>query len=158
MLFNAYNSPKRVDPPPVLAAPAVSTSGAGSMLVPAELFDDSDTSAAKETAQTTSSEDFDLGAYEDRLHGAMLAQRRYPNQARNQELEGETTVLIKVDRTGRLVRPAKVTRSSGHHCLDREALRMVTAAAPFAALPQDFPRDIAEFKVPVRFELEDDEF
>jgi len=102
---------------------------------------------------------YDLSRYGDGVHGALLAKRRYPEEARDLELEGEVVVAITVDRTGRLAGPARIAKSSGHKCLDREALRMVAAAAPFAALPDECQRRTAEFTVPIRFELEeDDEF
>lgn len=100
--------------------------------------------------------EYDLGGYGDGIHSALLAERMYPDEARDLELEGETLVMIRVHRDGTLAGRPVVAKSSGHPCLDREALRMVTAAAPFAKLPDGYAHPTAEFTIPVQFELADE--
>ncbi|GEM_PF-2788819 len=150
-------APAQPAAPSSAVPPTVATNGGGTVAVVVDDAMPADEKPAKADA-VVQPQPFDLGHYGDSLHSALVAHRRYPEEARDEELEGETTVLIKVDRAGKLVCPARVARSSGHRCLDDEALRMVAAAAPFAALPDGYPKQIAEFTVPVRFEFEDEEF
>ncbi len=60
----------------------------------------------------------------------------YPDQALKGEQEGISTVKFSLDRRGRLVGSRGVS-SSGHAPLDREAIKVVRAAAPYEPFPQD---------------------
>lgn len=159
------NKPQKRSPAPTKSEPSAPTeaaptiaAGPGSMAVPMQASDQQVVAKADAPPTPPTPTHFDLGGYGDSLRRAMMHQREYPDEARDEELEGEVVVVIKVNRAGRLACPAKVTRSSGHDCLDKEALRMVAAAAPFAHLPNGYEGEDAEFTVPVRFELSDDEF
>jgi periplasmic protein TonB len=96
----------------------------------------------------------DFGPYQRGLHRALIAERRYPPMARRLGLEGTAKVRVVLDRAGRLVKDAKITRSSGHELLDEEALAMVRRAAPFPALPEGISQSAVSFEIPVRFKLE----
>jgi periplasmic protein TonB len=96
----------------------------------------------------------DFGPYQRGLHRALIAERRYPPMARRLGLEGTAKVRVVLDRRGRLVKDAKITRSSGHELLDEEALAMVRRAAPFPALPDGISQSAVSFEIPVRFKLE----
>ena len=96
----------------------------------------------------------DLRAYGRSIHGAVLRHRRYPIAARRMRLQGKVLVKLRVTRSGQLAGAPGVYRSSGHQVLDREALRMVRDAAPFAAMRGRFERDAAVIVIPVRFVLD----
>jgi len=96
----------------------------------------------------------DWGAYEARITGALEAEKRYPRMARRMGLEGEAVVRIIIRRDGQLAQPPELLRSSGQALLDKEVLRMVEAAAPYAGLPEDAVIDEFELVVPVNFLLE----
>jgi protein TonB len=95
----------------------------------------------------------DLGAYGRSIHRAVVKHRRYPRVARRLGLEGKVLIKISVDRQGRLLN-AVIKRSSGQEILDKEALRMVRAAAPFTSLPNDFDKPSVMVVIPVKFKLQ----
>ncbi|WP_230467544.1 energy transducer TonB [Lujinxingia vulgaris] len=96
----------------------------------------------------------DWGAYESRITGALEAEKRYPRMARRMGVEGEAVVRIIIRRDGTLAQPPQLVRSSGNNLLDKEVLRMVEAAEPYAGLPEDAVIDEFELVVPVNFLLE----
>ncbi len=93
----------------------------------------------------------DLGPYRDGLYRALLHHRRYPRVAERMGYQGVATVRVKLGASGRLANDPVLVASSGYDVLDREALRMVRAAAPFGPLPPGAPG--ATFDVPVQFAL-----
>lgn len=99
-----------------------------------------------------------LGGYGERLRRRVARQQRYPGEAMDEGWTGTVEIEVRVARDGSLVGSPKVVRSSGHVLLDREAVRMVRAAAPFTALPQGLRSDVATLNVPIVFELEDEDF
>lgn len=58
----------------------------------------------------------------------------YPPQASEQKKEGTTTVKFSLNKNGKLVK-SRIVSSSGHDVLDREALDVVRAAAPYEPFP-----------------------
>ena len=96
----------------------------------------------------------DWGAYESRITGALEAEKRYPRMARRMGVEGEAVVRMIIRRDGTLAQPPQLVRSSGNNLLDKEVLRMVEAAEPYAGLPEDSVIDEFELVVPVNFLLE----
>lgn len=70
----------------------------------------------------------------------------YPAEAIARGLQGEATVLIVLDETGKVV-AARIEASSGHAILDDAALRAVRS---LASLPAEAPRQVL---LPVRFRL-----
>ncbi|MCK6512405.1 energy transducer TonB [Myxococcota bacterium] len=69
-------------------------------------------------------------------------------------LEGLVVLRLRITSQGSLATPPSIERSSGYGVLDQEAVRMVSAALPLPILPTGFRRPWAEFRIPVRFALE----
>lgn len=77
----------------------------------------------------------------------------YPEEARTQNMEGETVVRIRIDRQGNIKYHA-LERSTGYQILDRAAIAMIRRANPVPAVPHDYPQgDRMEFLIPVTFHL-----
>lgn len=68
----------------------------------------------------------------------------------NQNIANVAVVTFVIKRDGQVTN-ARISQPSGNTSLDRSALRAILDAAPFAALPQQFPRSEAE--VELRFSL-----
>ncbi len=100
----------------------------------------------------------DLSAYGARVRAAVQRRQHYPEIAEEQGLQGTVRVGVTLRPDGTLVADPKIVRSSGHRALDREAVRMVRASAPFANLPADFRAGTAELTIPIVFALEEDDF
>lgn len=97
----------------------------------------------------------DLSAYLGQVNRVVAARRRYPPMAIEMQLEGDAVVSVRLNRDGSLANRPTIARSCGHEILDAEALRMVTASAPFPPLPAGYLSATAELQIPVRFRLED---
>lgn len=95
----------------------------------------------------------EIEAWGRTVRGAILAQRGYPRAARRMGLEGTAMVRVTLRADGTLATPPVIDRSSGHDVLDREALRMVRAAAPFPSTDLSLSGDTARFVVPIQFTL-----
>lgn len=65
---------------------------------------------------------------------ALMAQWQYPQQAKENLVEGRTFLLFTLSRDGTL-QDLQIIDSSGYKVLDDEAIRAVKAAAPFPAFP-----------------------
>ncbi|WP_346896681.1 energy transducer TonB [uncultured Roseibium sp.] len=76
--------------------------------------------------------------------------KRYPSQARRNNLRGTVTVRFTVARSG-AVSGVRLARSSGHTILDQAALEMVHRASPMPKVPDDIRGSKLSFTVPVRF-------
>ena len=96
----------------------------------------------------------DMVAYGRSLRASVLRQRRYPRLARRMELEGTVEVELRLRPDGTLWAAPKVVESSGFEVLDREAVRMVVAAAPFAAPEGSFADTFGSFRIPIQFVLD----
>jgi protein TonB len=127
--------------PPALDAPAAAVPGA---LAPA---------APPATLPGASPRSADLGPLVRAVRAAVEAEKRYPRRAQRLRQEGTVVVQVRLTRSGALAETPILARSSGHRLLDEEALRMVSAAAPFAPLPEDYTEDIATLALPIRFSL-----
>lgn len=103
-------------------------------------------------------EGVDLSGYGARVRAAVQRRQHYPESAEADGLEGTVRVKVSLRPDGSLVAPPKVVRSSGHRSLDKEAVRMVRASAPFMKLPAGFKTGTAELTIPIVFELEEDDF
>lgn len=77
------------------------------------------------------------------------AARRYPRRALLEGYEGAGAILFRIDRDGRLI-DLSVAASTGRRELDHGALALVRRAAPFPAIPQELPDELA-ITMPVRF-------
>ncbi len=96
----------------------------------------------------------DMSAWGASVRSAVIGRRRYPRAARRLGLEGTAVVSLLLWPDGRLAGAPRLQRSSGYEALDREALRMVRAAAPFAPPGGAGDSAKAAFSVPVRFALD----
>jgi protein TonB len=76
--------------------------------------------------------------------------KRYPRQARRNNLEGTAHVAFTISRSGS-VSAIRLTRSSGHAVLDQAALDMVRRASPMPKFPGDLSVSRMSLQVPVRF-------
>lgn len=101
----------------------------------------------------------DLSGYGARVRAAVQRRQHYPESAEEDGVEGTVRVRVTVRADGSLVAKPTIIKSSGNGTLDREALRMVRASAPFANLPSGFKKDgTAQLTIPIIFELEEDDF
>jgi protein TonB len=96
----------------------------------------------------------DLEEYAALVRAAVLEHKRYPRAARALRRQGVARVLVTVFRDGRLARSPEVARSSGWPSLDREALRMVRAAAPFPPMPASHTKAHLAMRLLIRFSLD----
>ncbi len=95
----------------------------------------------------------DLRGYGRRITAAVRRHLRYPQVAERLGLEGKTRVKISLNLQGQLLGSPTVYRSSGHPILDREALRIVRVAAPFAPLPSGMTRPSISIVITIKFTL-----
>lgn len=91
-------------------------------------------------------------AYLQVLRQRIEERRNYPLPARKGRQEGRAIVRFRLDRQGRLCE-TWIAVPSGSSLLDRAALRAVTEAAPFPALPESIDA-ATTFDVPLTFRLE----
>lgn len=96
----------------------------------------------------------DFGPYKMGLFRSIRKQKRYPFMARRMGQEGTVVLLIRVSSTGHLIGTPKVIRSSTYSLLDREAKRMIRAAAPWPAMPSGYQGAPRQFRVQIRFSLD----
>jgi protein TonB len=96
----------------------------------------------------------DLSGYLGNVTMAVAARRRYPAMALQLQLEGDVLVRVRLNANGTLASQPTLAESCGHTLLDEEALRMVSQAAPFPALPTEPLSSATELRIPVRFRLE----
>ncbi len=153
--------------PPVAAQVAIAIGGPGTVALPTLPADDGAparadappaASAVAPIQGVADGEGLDWGGYNARLRAKIVQRRRYPAEAQEAGWQGTVTVRAHVARDGSLAQEPEVVRSSGFGALDREALRMVRAAAPFAPLPTGFEGATREVLLPIEFVLEDDDF
>lgn len=95
----------------------------------------------------------ELVLYREHLRQRVKGRLRYPAQAVRLGMVGTALVRVRINRDGSLAAPPRLEGSSRFRVLDVEALRTVEAAAPFAPLPLEIPRDPVEFIIPVSFSL-----
>jgi TonB family protein len=97
---------------------------------------------------------FDVAGDGRGLHALVAAKKSYPVLARRMGLEGVTRLRVRVRADGTLDGSPAVTASSGHALLDREALRMVEASAPFPSFV-DSGRGAIALILTIRFSLDE---
>lgn len=94
-----------------------------------------------------------MSRYEQLISLWLQKFKKYPMQARKQNIQGETIVRIRIDRQGN-IRYYILEYSTGSTILDRAAIDMVRRANPVPAVPDNYPEsDLMEFLIPVSFEL-----
>lgn len=92
------------------------------------------------------------GSYTRELINSIRAVQKYPKKALREGIEGEVTVLIKIDKWGKVLDNA-IIQKSGSRILDRAVLKMVRKAAPFPVIPAELKTKEFEFEVPLSFTL-----
>jgi len=93
-----------------------------------------------------------LAAYAPLVRARIAAAFRYPSEAQRLELEGSVLVVVRLDRSGRLL-DARPTGACPHPVLCQAALATVRGAAPFPALPPELGAEI-DITVPIAYRLE----
>ena len=68
------------------------------------------------------------------IRDRIMGHWRYPQEARENLIEGKLLVLFSLNRAGSLM-GIRILRSSEHAILDDEALRAIRAAGPFPSFP-----------------------
>ena len=93
-----------------------------------------------------------LAAYGRELAGAVATHQRYPRIALLRQWQGTVVLQLELAADGRLL-GVRVTSSSGHDTLDRQALDMVRAAAPLPSMPAALAGRALTVEVPVVFRI-----
>jgi len=91
--------------------------------------------------------------YVSTLWAAISKQKKYPKLAQMRGLEGEAIVELQLDGNGKL-QSKRITQSSGHDMLDKQALDIVEKALPFPMPPEALRNSSFTITVPVPFKLE----
>lgn len=139
---------------PAPATPAVAMTPQQAPLVPtAPLTPDIRTASAVVSGGEPGGRSDDLSqvtlAYRRAIMGRLEAQRRYPEGPLRSGRQGAGTVLFHIERSGQLI-GASVMTSTGLPALDAAALDIVRRAAPFPAIPDGLPDELA-ITLPVDF-------
>ncbi|ROO29283.1 hypothetical protein SAOR_04210 [Salinisphaera orenii MK-B5] len=87
-----------------------------------------------------------------RLRAWLSRHKQYPQQARNDDIEGTVRLYIVVDQDGQVI-SHHIERSSGSAVLDAAAEQMLRQAQPLPSMPQRMRRNRLELIVPVVFSL-----
>ena len=91
--------------------------------------------------------------YGNSLWGAISKHKKYPKIAAMRNWQGEVIVELELDGNGKL-KSKKITQSSGHEVLDKQALEMVEKALPLPTPPETLRGTSFTITVPVPFKLE----
>ncbi len=78
--------------------------------------------------------------------------KKYPDAARQRNIEGQVTVEFEIGLDGTISEPL-VAKSSGHPALDLAAVDAVKRASPFSSPPREYFTDTIYVNLPIRFEL-----
>ncbi len=92
------------------------------------------------------------GKYKRMLLAAMNKHKKYPRIAKSRGWQGKVIIQFNLDRNGNIL-SKQIIQSSGHHSLDKAALKMAEKAAPFPRPPSVLQGDSFNIKVPVPFKL-----
>jgi protein TonB len=93
-----------------------------------------------------------VARYRQEILDAARRGKRYPRVAIDNAWEGEVGVQMSVGARGRIA-ALRVTRSSGHAVLDREALRLFESAKSRVAIPRELRGQAFEIEVEVVYSL-----
>lgn len=88
-------------------------------------------------------------SYRRAIMARLEAQRRYPHRALRSGWQGSGAVVFRIGRSGRLL-DATVADGTGRPTLDDAAIGIVRRAAPFPAIPEGLPDELA-ITMPVSF-------
>jgi len=92
------------------------------------------------------------GDYFDMLRMKIQSRKKYPERARQRQIEGRVVVGFTLDEAGG-VTAAEVVKSSRHPSLDRAAVRAVKAAGPFPRPPAKLFEGPLRMTITIMFEL-----
>jgi len=112
----------------------------------------SSTDKQKEDFSEKYSNNMSRKEYLKNLQKEILEQKRYPQFARDKNMEGEAKISFTINDDGSLY-SVNVVDSSGYNVLDRASLEMVKAASPFPPLPDHMSRDRFRLVLPVGYAL-----
>lgn len=133
--------PSTHKPPPIQRSPAA---------VSAPLADDpADEPVQAEPGGRDDALAQEAQSYRRAIMARLEAGRIYPANALRKSWQGAGTVLFRIERSGRLLTVMVVT-STGHGSLDAGAVEIVQRAAPFPAIPDRLPDELA-ITMPVDF-------
>lgn len=94
-----------------------------------------------------------LKRYEQLLSSWIQRHKVYPDEAKQQGLQGEPIVRIRIDRQGN-VRYSSLEKLTNHRLLNIAAMEMIKRANPVPAVPANYPGgQILEFLIPVSYKL-----
>lgn len=129
-------------PPPILLAPSIpaAVQTVAELPVPAE--------GGREDALAMATQ-----AYRREIMARLEAERRHVRPHMGGGAGAQSTVLFRIERSGRLLE-ASVAQSTGRRALDRAALTVVRGAAPYPAIPDALPDELA-ITLPVEFLIPD---
>jgi TonB family protein len=74
-------------------------------------------------------------SYAGIIKGGIIKHWKYPEEAKENLIEGKLMVIFSLAKQGNLTQ-IEIISSSGYEILDEEALRAVSAAAPFPTFPE----------------------
>lgn len=92
-------------------------------------------------------------SYKSKVLARLRSAKRYPEAARRKGAEGTAVLSFTIDATGRLT-AARISGHSGEAEIDRAAIAMARAAAPFPPFPPGLGRQQMTFRVPVQFTID----
>lgn len=78
--------------------------------------------------------------------------KRYPRRERSEQIEGDVTIRMKLDRQGKLM-GVQIVQPSPNEGFNRAALAAVRRAAPFPAMPKGVDRERVQLRLRLRFQL-----
>lgn len=91
--------------------------------------------------------------YAEQLARAIAKHKQYPRIAQMRNWQGEVLINLTLDDNGNVL-SSHVERSSGYDVLDRQALAMVSKAAPFQMPPDELKGGQLNTQVPISFKLQ----
>ena len=86
------------------------------------------------------------------IQGRIGSKWKYPPEAVEALLEGKLLVIFNLNREGELTQ-IKVKNGSGHEILDSEAIRAITAAAPFPPVPEHIKNSPLKIEAKILYQL-----
>lgn len=117
--------------------------------------------AALDLAKRTTTSDAPQGnemlvtSYEQRLALWFQENQYYPDEAKEQRLEGSAVLRIEIDASGNIIH-VEFAQRTGNAMLDRAVSIMVEKANPVPPLPRNYPYqpgEKLEFYIPIRFKV-----
>lgn len=108
--------------------------------------------AGEDRVERRGGRNYDRKLYTSVATAWLQLHRRYPEEAKEAELEGVALVYIVIDRNGD-VRSFRLIQSTGSAILDKEIHDAVERARPFPVIPDTDHRDQVDLILPVKFKL-----